>query len=59
MSAARDAIAHYLFPKLCIRLRCCIRPNAAAGGVIRTVIIDKDGVSRGFVPGDQLPFMLS
>ena len=35
------------------------RADAIAGGVIRTVVIDKDGVTRDFVPGDKLPFMLA
>lgn len=30
--------------------------DGSSGGVIRTVVIDKDGVSRDFVPGDKLPF---
>ena len=33
--------------------------DGSSGGVIRTVTIDKDGVSRGFVPGDKLPFSLN
>ena len=32
--------------------------DGSSGGVIRTVTIDKDGVTRGFVPGDKLPFDL-
>jgi len=30
--------------------------DGSSGGVIRTVTIDKDGATRGFVAGDQLPF---
>lgn len=30
--------------------------DGSSGGVIRMVIIDKDGVTRDFVSGDQLPF---
>lgn len=30
--------------------------DGSSGGVIRTVVIDKDGATRGFVAGDQLPF---
>lgn len=30
--------------------------DGSSGGVIRTVVIDKDGVSKGFVSGDALPF---
>ena len=33
--------------------------DGSSGGVIRTVCIDKDGVDRGFVPGDKLPFMVT
>ena len=33
--------------------------DGSSGGVIRTVIIDKNGVERGFVPGDALPFHLN
>lgn len=33
--------------------------DGSSGGVIRTVTIDKDGVTRDFVPGDKLPFMLA
>lgn len=33
--------------------------DGSSGGVIRTVTIDKDGVTRGFIPGDKLPFMLA
>jgi hypothetical protein len=32
--------------------------DGSSGGVIRTVIIEKDGVTRGFIPGDKLPFDL-
>jgi 20S proteasome subunit beta 1 len=32
--------------------------DGSSGGVIRLVTIDKDGVTREFVPGDRLPFML-
>ncbi len=32
--------------------------DGSSGGVIRTVVIEKDGVTRGFVPGDKLPFDL-
>lgn len=32
--------------------------DGSSGGVIRMVIIDKDGVTREFIPGDKLPFML-
>ena len=32
--------------------------DGSSGGVIRTVTIDKDGVTRGFIPGNQLPFDL-
>jgi len=31
--------------------------DGSSGGVIRLVIIDKDGVDRQFVSGDALPFM--
>ena len=30
--------------------------DGSSGGVIRTVTIDKDGVSRDFTPGNELPF---
>ena len=33
--------------------------DGSSGGVIRTVVIDKDGCTRAFVAGDQLPFMLT
>jgi len=29
--------------------------DGSSGGVIRTAVITKDGVERGFVPGDQVP----
>lgn len=32
--------------------------DGSSGGVIRTVTIDKDGVTREFVAGDKLPFLL-
>lgn len=32
--------------------------DGSSGGVIRLVTIDKDSVTREFVPGDRLPFML-
>ena len=49
--------AHSLPPPLPLR---AIRPRPpAAGGVIRTVIIDKDGVTRDFMPGDRLPYNLA
>lgn len=32
-----------------------IARDGASGGVVRTVIINKDGVTRNFFPGDQLP----
>jgi 20S proteasome alpha/beta subunit len=32
--------------------------DGSSGGVIRTVIIEKDGVTRGFIPGDKLHFDL-
>lgn len=32
--------------------------DGSSGGVIRTVTITKDGVDRGFIAGDKLPFML-
>jgi 20S proteasome subunit beta 1 len=31
--------------------------DGSSGGVIRTVVISKDGVERDMVPGDKLPFM--
>ena len=30
--------------------------DGSSGGVIRTVSIDKNGVTRDFIPGDKLPF---
>jgi 20S proteasome subunit beta 1 len=30
--------------------------DGSSGGVIRTVVIDQNGVDRSFVPGDELPF---
>ena len=33
--------------------------DGSSGGVIRTVVIDKDGCTRAFVAGDSLPFMLT
>ncbi|CAM9393748.1 unnamed protein product [Ectocarpus fasciculatus] len=30
--------------------------DGSSGGVIRMVVIDKTGVSREYIPGDQLPF---
>lgn len=33
--------------------------DGSSGGVIRLAIIDKDGVERRFIPGDQLPFNLA
>jgi 20S proteasome subunit beta 1 len=30
--------------------------DGSSGGVIRTVVIDKNGVERGFLGGDELPF---
>lgn len=32
--------------------------DGSSGGVIRLVIIDKEGVTREFIPGDQLPYNL-
>jgi 20S proteasome subunit beta 1 len=32
--------------------------DGSSGGVIRLVIIDKDGITKEFVPGDKLPYML-
>ena len=32
--------------------------DGSSGGVIRTVTIDKDGVTRNFIPGNQLPFSI-
>ena len=32
--------------------------DGSSGGVIRTVTIDRDGVSRNFIPGNDLPFMI-
>ena len=32
--------------------------DGSSGGVIRTVVITKDGAERGFVAGDRLPFAL-
>ena len=32
--------------------------DGSSGGVIRTVAITAEGVERGFVSGDQLPFSL-
>jgi 20S proteasome subunit beta 1 len=32
--------------------------DGSSGGVIRTVVIDKDGVTRGFIPNGALPFSL-
>lgn len=29
--------------------------DGSSGGVIRMAIIDKNGVERMFIPGDQLP----
>ena len=29
--------------------------DGSSGGVIRTVVIDKNGVERGFLGGDELP----
>lgn len=33
--------------------------DGSSGGVIRTVVIGKEGAERGFVAGDKLPFMLT
>ena len=33
--------------------------DGSSGGVIRTVVIDKDGCSRSFIAGDKLPYMLA
>lgn len=33
--------------------------DGSSGGVIRTVTIDKEGVTRDFVAGDKLPYMLA
>eukprot|EP00940_MAST-03C_sp_MAST-3C-sp2_P002101 g2101.t1 len=33
--------------------------DGSSGGVIRMVVITKDGVERKFVPGDKLPYMVS
>lgn len=35
-----------------------IARDGSSGGNIRLAIIDKDGVERRFIPGDQLPFNL-
>lgn len=32
--------------------------DGSSGGVIRTVVISKDGVQRDFTSGDQLPFSI-
>lgn len=32
--------------------------DGSSGGVIRTVVIDKDGCDRDYTPGDKLPFSL-
>lgn len=32
--------------------------DGSSGGVIRLAIIDKDGVERVFIPGDELPYKL-
>lgn len=32
--------------------------DGSSGGVIRTVVIDKDGVDRDFTPGNALPYMI-
>ncbi|KAM6570832.1 hypothetical protein CsatA_014912 [Cannabis sativa] len=32
-----------------------IARDGASGGVVRTVIINSEGVTRNFYPGDQLP----
>lgn len=33
--------------------------DGSSGGVIRTVVIDAEGVTREMVPGNALPFMLT
>lgn len=33
--------------------------DGSSGGVIRMVVIDKDGVERKFIAGDKLPYMVS
>ena len=37
----------------------CLSVCLSAGGVIRTVVIDAEGVTRDFLAGDQLPFMMA
>jgi 20S proteasome subunit beta 1 len=32
--------------------------DGSSGGVIRTVVINEEGVTREFVAGDRLPFLL-
>jgi hypothetical protein len=32
--------------------------DGSSGGVIRTVVVTKDGAVRGFVPGEAVPFRL-
>jgi len=32
--------------------------DGSSGGVVRLAIIDKDGVERRFIPGNDLPFEL-
>jgi 20S proteasome subunit beta 1 len=32
--------------------------DGSSGGIIRTVVIDKNGVDRDYTSGDQLPFMI-
>ena len=30
--------------------------DSSSGGVVRTVVIDENGVTREMLPGDQLPY---
>ena len=39
-----------------VALSLAMSRDGSSGGVIRLCIITKDGVTREFVPGDQLPY---
>mmetsp|Transcript_27662 Transcript_27662/g.67185 ORF Transcript_27662/g.67185 Transcript_27662/m.67185 type:complete len:213 (+) Transcript_27662:66-704(+) len=41
---------------VCNALALAMTRDGSSGGVIRMVIVDKDGVERKFVPGNKLPY---
>ena len=47
------AAARTLAKKACSHAMC---RDGSSGGVIRTVVINKDGVDRDYTPGNDLPY---